>query len=578
VFLQEAMRTDAASHLAQVPVSDVYDPDDVLPRNSPLLEPRQLTLQLSPSPAPTLSPSPVSPSSGKKKSKRRRGPRPSQGDVILISHLDEYRRGTAAYAADLNLEWTSETEDPEDGDDADDAEDQGDPENLEDSGFLADSMSVRDASPEEQQVDGEKDREGSSRINGRETGTQGKALSASTEEDMGALDLKSLAAGALAAFTEPEPDAGPTPPVTEHDVVGGKALPAAPTPPMAIHTMQAEFRKNERHPPPAAMPYSPHSIYSPRESVHTPSSLKMDMRSPTASIHSNSHSEGLPPIQNNSPRYESNAQTLPSIRSQLGDIPQLASSHGVGNGMRGSHHGFPGSPPGTARLPSLHAHLGSPPLPPAEPHRDHPLSPTHPLAPPTMSPRYYPQPNGLHRPPDYGGRSPEASGSHQPGSLPVAPGFDRMSLDVIQTVGNYVCKVPGCNAPAFQTQYLLNSHANVHSSARPHYCPVRGCPRAEGGKGFKRKNEMIRHGLVHESPGYICPFCPDRDHRYPRPDNLQRSVFLYIPHVSNLGLTTTRHVRVHHVDKDKDDPLLRDVLAQRPDGPSRGRRRRGVPS
>ncbi|KAH6980498.1 hypothetical protein EDB80DRAFT_783577 [Ilyonectria destructans] len=34
------------------------------------------------------------------------------------------------------------------------------------------------------------------------------------------------------------------------------------------------------------------------------------------------------------------------------------------------------------------------------------------------------------------------------------------------------------------------------------------CPRAEGGKGFKRKNEMIRHGLVHNSPGYVCPFCP----------------------------------------------------------------------
>ncbi|KAG7290653.1 hypothetical protein NEMBOFW57_000656 [Staphylotrichum longicolle] len=31
---------------------------------------------------------------------------------------------------------------------------------------------------------------------------------------------------------------------------------------------------------------------------------------------------------------------------------------------------------------------------------------------------------------------------------------------------------------------------------------VPGCARGEGGKGFKRKNEMIRHGLVHESPGY----------------------------------------------------------------------------
>ncbi|KAF2132210.1 hypothetical protein P153DRAFT_285819 [Dothidotthia symphoricarpi CBS 119687] len=122
--------------------------------------------------------------------------------------------------------------------------------------------------------------------------------------------------------------------------------------------------------------------------------------------------------------------------------------------------------------------------------------------------------------------------------------------------GSFVCKYSGCTAAPFQTQYLLNSHANVHSQSRPHYCPVDGCPRSEGGKGFKRKNEMIRHGLVHQSPGYVCPFCPDREHKYPRPDNLQR------------------HVRVHHVDRDKDDPKLREVLAQRVEGGSRGRRRR----
>lgn len=44
---------------------------------------------------------------------------------------------------------------------------------------------------------------------------------------------------------------------------------------------------------------------------------------------------------------------------------------------------------------------------------------------------------------------------------------------------------------------------------------------------------------------------------------------------SNSLLTRNRHVRVHHVDKDKDDPQLREVLSQRPEGPSRGRRRRG---
>lgn len=109
---------------------------------------------------------------------------------------------------------------------------------------------------------------------------------------------------------------------------------------------------------------------------------------------------------------------------------------------------------------------------------------------------------------------------------------DRMSIDEITNpqIGGYKCTFDGCTAPPFQTQYLLNSHANVHSSARPHYCPVKGCPRAEGGKGFKRKNEMIRHGLVHDSPGYVCPFCADREHKYPRPDNLQRYVTVVSTH------------------------------------------------
>ncbi|KAH7140291.1 hypothetical protein B0J13DRAFT_447171, partial [Dactylonectria estremocensis] len=131
---------------------------------------------------------------------------------------------------------------------------------------------------------------------------------------------------------------------------------------------------------------------------------------------------------------------------------------------------------------------------------------------------------------------------------------NRLSIDSITNAqpGSYVCTFSGCTAPPFQTQYLLNSHVNVHDSRRPHYCPVQGCPRAEGGKGFKRKTQMIRHGLVHDSPGYVCPFCPDREHKYLRPDNLQR-------YIATL----------------RDDPLLKEVLSQRPDTPSRGRRRRG---
>lgn len=65
-------------------------------------------------------------------------------------------------------------------------------------------------------------------------------------------------------------------------------------------------------------------------------------------------------------------------------------------------------------------------------------------------------------------------------------------LDLVPNPLGYPCPWPGCNSPPFQTQYLLNSHQNVHSNQRPHFCPVESCPRGPGGQGFKRKNEMIR--------------------------------------------------------------------------------------
>jgi len=122
--------------------------------------------------------------------------------------------------------------------------------------------------------------------------------------------------------------------------------------------------------------------------------------------------------------------------------------------------------------------------------------------------------------------------------------------------GAYACTYQGCNVPPFHTQYLLNSHMNVHSDKRNHFCPVKDCPRGPGGRGFKRKNEMIRHGLVHTSPGYVCPYCPDQKHKYPRPDNLQR------------------HIRAHHTEASPDDPQLRRILDIRPPGGTRGGRRR----
>ncbi|GAB1320426.1 hypothetical protein MFIFM68171_10636 [Madurella fahalii] len=527
------MSTAAALNLDQVPASDLYDPDEALPKNSPLLEPRRPILRPSPSPAPSLSPVSPPPSPGNKSSNRRRKAKHSQGDAILIGHLDGHRRDTAAYA---DIEPLYESSDPEQNDGLDDDDPRTDAKHFLDEGT---------------------DRDGPSGTGKDAPGSRRMSRGSADREDMGAFDLKSLAAGALAAVTD-QPDAGPTPPVTDNDVVGGKTHAGPPAPSMVLTTRRPEPAKEERMVAVAMpSPYSPGSIYSPREPGAAPLSLNMDTKSPTANVPPSSHGEGLPPIQLHSLKFDTNGQTLPSIRAQLGDISQLGNNHAAEN-ERLRHPSFAGSSPAAVpRLSSLHGHHASPPMLPAEGYRD-PHSPSLPLASPGLV--FYTTPNGMHRPPDYVRSPTELSGSDQSIPASAASITERMSIEGITHTGAYTCKVPGCNAPPFQTQYLLNSHANVHSSARPHYCPVPGCPRSEGGKGFKRKNEMIRHGLVHDSPGYVCPFCPDREHKYPRPDNLQR------------------HVRVHHMDKDKDDPLLRGVLAQRPDGPNRGRRRRGGPS
>lgn len=147
-------------------------------------------------------------------------------------------------------------------------------------------------------------------------------------------------------------------------------------------------------------------------------------------------------------------------------------------------------------------------------------------------------------------------------SLPPDSDTDTMgSPETSRIPGGFRCHYPGCSTISFKTRFLLESHMIVHSDQRSYFCLIEGCPRGIGGQGFKRKNEMIRcvsppisilivllntvlrrHGLVHTSHGYICPFCTDQQHGYPRPDNLRR------------------HVRIQHEDVDRDDPLLLDVL------------------
>ncbi|KAK0674370.1 hypothetical protein QBC41DRAFT_54167 [Cercophora samala] len=542
--------------------SELYDPDEVLPRNSPLLQPLRPTLRPpTPSPPPITSPQSVSSASSfGDKRPRPRMPRPTLGDAILIGYLDNHRQNEIAIQASVNgLPY--------------------EPDSPADTDLLDDTGSLNSAvSPGGQRSGGDNDKGGGAYASSR------MSVDPPGLEGLGGFDLKSLAAGALAAVTDAQPQAlaatETKPPDTEAGTGSKRPQPQPqplPAPPPVLKAPVIPVRSNSfRDERPAAIssappPVPPYGPISPRDQGASPAPLRLDHHSPSNSLTSAALSEGLAPLKLNSPRFENNRPTLPSIRSTLRDLNQLH-NNAAAEHERIRSATFPRSPPATTpRLPSLGGHGSPPPLSPVDTFRG-PLSPSHSLVHPATSPpgaygTYYGQMNSHPRQSDYASSSTATPGSEQSASTPGANNTNHNSIDRIGSIplegvthiGTYVCTFSGCNAPPFATQYLLNSHANVHSSARPHYCPVAGCPRSEGGKGFKRKNEMIRHGLVHDSPGYVCPFCPDREHRYPRPDNLQR------------------HVRVHHVDKDKDDPQLRDVLSQRPDGPSRGRRRRGGP-
>ncbi len=162
-------------------------------------------------------------------------------------------------------------------------------------------------------------------------------LDAAEPPAMPGIELASLAAGALAKISndskQDQVDAGPTPPVTEHDVV----------PPILLGTGRLPSRRDgkifptKRGPPSplfrphtATRAYTPHS---PRDRTVIP---RMELQSPTR-LPSTAHAEGLPPIHSTSPRSESNGNAqLPSIRMQLGDINQLSLSHGACRERQGS--------------------------------------------------------------------------------------------------------------------------------------------------------------------------------------------------------------------------------------------------
>ncbi|KAF5019765.1 hypothetical protein F66182_8202 [Fusarium sp. NRRL 66182] len=437
-------------------VVDTYDPDDVVPRGSPLMTPLRPKLEPSLSPPPDIPAAQVSlsPSSidGRDKSNRQKV-RPTSGDAVLVAYLDNGRDpDIARVAGSESLPYDDDSQDEE-----------ARPDKLVNGNLMSGPL------------------------------------------------LQHLAADALqaASLAAPSQALRASIPKTIHDI-------SIPTGQLSIHD----------DPPVAGVP-APR--YASGNRVTSP---------PIASSN-----VPLPPLHGaRAPKGESKetlpSQSLPSLRSTFGELrdlpPERPPEQDLARAPSGPSSSFPTSPAASLgpRF-SLSTNIPSSPRSPPDGYRT--LSPhsatgvgihyystngTHPRA----ATEYSSSNAGETPSTDHSVSTPATSASINSTSI-----TDRMSIDGIthpQPVsGSYTCTYSGCTAAPFQTQYLLNSHMNVHSSIRPHYCPVKGCPRSEGGKGFKRKNEMIRHGLVHDSPGYVCPFCPDREHKYPRPDNLQRYVY-----------------------------------------------------
>ncbi|KAF2197001.1 hypothetical protein GQ43DRAFT_227145 [Delitschia confertaspora ATCC 74209] len=553
-----------------------YDSDDAFPR-SPGLVPVKPKATPSPSPPPFISQSVTlsthqnvsSPFSRGRKNPNRRKTRPTQGDTVLIGFMDPNRPDIAQLVGEraLNSDSGSDTED------------------------------------EEMEVD------------------EGVKPAAGQPSDRN-LDLEATARIALQTVPPVVATAGKSPAATHRDSVVESQWDSQPRQALEPNSITSKATTNGVHvngnrvdfKPPITKP-SQLDVTSPRAGERSGSYANGLSRTNAASpklpeldipVSGASPSQRLPALQDptspsrDGPGSPNQERRLPSFRhlSELAEtaINEQNESRVNGYSHRPSISSTGQSPPAASRHFSISSQRspmsGLPPLSATSPtsansefsttqdvflrSQHSTLFSNNPRRPSVVSENGPPFPGTLHS----GATTTDgyqSSDTLSPGSqpTPIENRTHRMSLEdaianrtlplpigpSIQHIpphgsGGFKCEYPGCTAPPFQTQYLLNSHANVHSQMRPHYCPVQGCPRSEGGKGFKRKNEMIRHGLVHQSPGYVCPFCPDREHKYPRPDNLQR------------------HVRVHHVDKDKDDPQLREVLAQRPEGGSRGRRRR----
>ncbi|OLN81797.1 hypothetical protein CCHL11_08885 [Colletotrichum chlorophyti] len=256
------------SHLQHSAASDCYDPDDVLPRDSPQMQPHRPRLLPSPSPPPALN-------YGPKATHGRRKVEPIQGDAVLVAHLGNGRQPhVAQFAA------------------------------LEPLGLASDN-----GSDEESASSTSPDRE--------------------MNKLPGPLDLKILAADAL-AFTATGDSEAPTAalvPVastakSDHARIGDETRIQHATLPTGLGMRELPIRDERPALAAPAVVYPAEDKFPSRQPAVSLS--KVEVTSPVSPAQS--APGGLPPLLDSPKSDGSGHGPLPSIRAQLGDFKRLAGS------------------------------------------------------------------------------------------------------------------------------------------------------------------------------------------------------------------------------------------------------------
>lgn len=123
----------------------------------------------------------------------------------------------------------------------------------------------------------------------------------------------------------------------------------------------------------------------------------------------------------------------------------------------------------------------------------------------------------------------------------TSPALRDFSILLSGDTALHYCTTVDCDAGPFKHKIDLESHEETHTFERQHQCPFPGCLRGMKGKGFRSKGAMLLHRLLHDYPGYQCPFCfsgAQGKHRFARSGHLKRSEcsLLYSPHLVALFL------------------------------------------